>query len=162
MCVLGFNPSLTEYGLMAHSSQHLSLHDYVKSTHDHGPLHNSSLISCSLISCSLAVLDSIAQPLTCGLRHIMGVAAKVNPSETSLLTFRLGFGGRCVPFGTDLEGRKALKLLFLVDGWRCEYQAFNRAYHLAMTRRTTPIMQREVTTTTGLAEAISLDQDDGE
>jgi len=61
----GFNPSLTEYGLMAHSSQ-----------------------------------------------HIMGVAAKVNPSETSLLTFR-----------------------------------------------TTPIMQREVTTTTGLAEAISLDQD---
>lgn len=91
----------------------------------------------------------------------MGVAAKVNPSETSLLTFRLGFGGRCAPFWTDLESRKALKLLFLVDGLRCEYQAFNGAYHLAMTRRTTP-MERKVRTTTGLAEAISLDQDDGE
>ena len=88
----------------------------------------------------------------------MGVAAKVNPSETSLLTFRFGFDGKMCSILDTFGKSKSSQAAIFRGCSRCEYQTFDRAYHLAMTRRTTP-MQREVKTTTGLAEAISLDQD---
>jgi len=58
-CVAGFDPSLKEYALLTHSSQHLGRFSAAMAS-----WHRKQL------------------------RHLTGVAAKVNPSETSLLTFR--------------------------------------------------------------------------